>query len=231
MAKRNSRISFSLLVLTACGGASLKDFSQSGLELDASQEGLVRVTLGESMGGCQGLGTVPTATLNGVALTLESPGGQFQDASGWTCRPPSFTVPQAAVAAMSGDAVLVLTDGELTVKVEAPAVFGERGLTLSRTASESGAWRFEWTPETDTGRTALWRLESPDGTPSFGDGRIADGFVEVELPQGAPSGVLSVEGQGWAQVSRCEGVASCHVRVRARSGALRLSGAVLQVSE
>ncbi len=231
MTKRIFRIPFSLLVLTACGGASLKDFSQSKLELDASQEGLVRVTLGESMGGCQGLGTLPTATLNGVALTLESPGGEFQDASGWTCRAPSFTVPLAAVAAMSSDAVLVLADGGLTIQVEASAVFGERGLALSRATTLAGSWRFEWSPQTDTGRTALWRLEALDGTPSFGDGRITGDIVEVTLPEGAASGVLSVEGQAWAQVSRCEGVASCSVRVRARSGELRLSGAVLQVSE
>jgi len=214
-----------LLVLPACGGTSLKDFEGAALELDATEDGVVRVTLGDTSGGCKPLGGALRASLNGVNLSIDGLGGEIQTSAGWTCSRPTFSVPERAVAAMGSNLRLEVADGDTSVILEAQDVFAERTLALARPtrAGEDKAWRFLWRPQTDTARSAIWRLQSPEAPTLFGEAEIDDDTVRVELPEGISTGTLTVEGKAAANVTRCEGVAACTVRVRNTSGELRLS--------
>ncbi len=213
------------LLLPACGGASLKDFTTSELALDLSADGRVSVTLGAggSPGSCRRLDGVVRATLNGRDLTIDDRGGEEVTAAGWSCAAPEFS--GTASPGDGADALVEIDDGVAQVTLLARNAFAERKLSAQGKRGD-GSWLFGWTPSTDQARSATWRLDGAGG-PRFGQAEIEDGLLALDLSgENLSSGTLRVDALAATPIDRCEGVLSCRATVRASSGEIRLSGGV-----
>jgi len=210
---------FLVFLLTSCGGASLADFANSELSLQLASDGFVRLTLSDGSPDCRTLDPHTRATINGLALALDTPGGQVLTATGWSCTAPRFSIPFADLA--DPDAHVVLDDGGTRIALEATNAFVPRDLGL---VQPSSPFTLRWQPDSDQDRSATWKLDDGEGGLLFGEARIEDDLVLFELPEGRDAtGTLRVDGQALAPVTACSGVLRCVVRVSATSGELRLS--------
>jgi hypothetical protein len=208
-----------MFFLTSCGGASLADFASSELSLQLSSDGFVRLSLSDGASDCRTLDPHTRATINGLALSLDPPGGQILTGTGWSCTAPRFSIP--AVDLEGPDAHVVLDDGHSRVALEVTNAFVERNLGL---VEQARPFTLLWQPGTDQVRSATWKLDDGAGGLFFGEARIEDDLVLFELPEGrGEAGTLLVDGQAFAPVTECSGVLRCVVRVSATSGELHLS--------
>ena len=208
-----------LLVLSACGDASLQDFSASSLSLQApAAAGRVVVRLGDAGANCLTLGSQVRATLNGAPMQIDSRGGELATGDGWICQSPQFSVELAEIPSAC-DAELVLEDESARVRMDAQNVFAARTLEPTRFDEDGRRIEFRWSPQTDRSRSASWQLSS-GSRPVFGEATIEGELVSLELP--AEGGTLRMSGEADAPVLRCEGVALCAARVSVTSGDLAL---------
>jgi hypothetical protein len=206
-------------VLSACGTASLEDFSTSELSLSApAAAGRVVVRLGDAGANCLTLASDVRATLNGVPMQVDSRGGEQPTDDGWICQSPQFSIELSQVLC-ARDALLVLEDETARIRMDAQNVFATRTLEPTRFEQDGRRIEFLWSPGTDRSRSASWQLES--GTrPVFGEATIEGERVVLDLP--AHGGTLRMSGAADAPVLFCEGVASCAARVSVQSGELAL---------
>jgi len=214
---------------SACGPASLSEFSTAQLSLEEQVDGRIVVELPGAHGRCATLRGEAKATLNGRAMDLDFAGGEVDNGQGWTCRPPRFSLAAAEAGDLSeADARVVVEDSTARLVLEAGNVFAQRGLVPTRFDEDDSqmgrkSLAFRWIPQTDANRTASWRLVGHAGEAHFGEARVDSDVVLVELPeQAAERATLRMDGRASAPVLRCEGVASCSALVRASSGELEL---------
>lgn len=209
-----------VLLLPACGGASLRDFTSSELTLDLSAEGRLSLSLGAggSPGSCRRLDGPLVATVNGRELQVDSRGGEVVTTAGWSCAAPEFT--GAVLAGDDADALVEVADGETRLVLLARNAFAPRRLT----ASGYDDWSFLWVPTTDQEKVATWRHDDETGT-RFGPVDFEGGVLLLDLQgEDLARGTLRVDGLASTPIDRCEGVARCRTIVRASSGEVRLSG-------
>ena len=212
-----------LTLLPSCGTGSLADFSTSELTLEVQANGRILVELSEARGNCATLGRQARATLNGRPMVLDFAGGETSSAQGWSCQAPRFSL--EATGAEEKNARVVVEDGSATLVLEARNVFVERGLVATRFEEddENGHKHkrvtFRWIPETDSDRTASWKLEGQSGGSQFGEAQVDSDVLSVDLPD---HGTLRMDGRATAPILRCEGVSQCTARVRASTGDLAI---------
>jgi len=212
-----------LLTLTACGTATLKDFSESELKLEVLRDGQIQLVLSDAKGSCPVLGTEVRATLNGAEMVVESRGGEVSTANGWSCESPRFSLPKDALKGRaSKDAFAVIDDTQGQIVLVAKNVFADRELAPTRYDEDLTGRKmtFKWIPETDTQRTASWQLEG--ATVSFGQATVDQDLLSVELPSGP--GTLRLHAEASAPLTRCEAVGHCTVRIALSLDDVAVSG-------
>ena len=208
------------LLLPACGGASLKDFTSSELSLDLTTAGRISVSLGAggSPGACRRLDGPLRATVNGRELQIGSRGGEVVTTAGWSCAAPEFS--GTTLAGDEPDALVEISDGESLIALLARNAFAERTLTAN------SDWSFLWVPTTDEDKVATWRHTDETGT-RFGQVDFEGGVLLLDLEgEDLTRGTLRVDGLASAPIDRCDGIALCRAIVRVSSEEFRLSGGV-----